>query len=37
MDYCVIFQVYWCENTRRGVMRFWVLRNLAEVFCTLPY
>lgn len=31
MDYCVIFQVFWCERTKRGVMRFWVLPRVPGI------
>lgn len=31
MDYIVIFQVFWCESRRRGVMRLWVLKRVPQI------
>lgn len=31
MDYWVLFQVFWDEKARRGVMRLWILRKAPEL------
>ena len=31
VDYWILFQVFWDEKARRGVMRLWILRKAPEL------